>query len=120
MDIEWKYKGVAAEVPHDFPVMHTKDNARILVELHEDNGPEAWRQFARRFDPIGDTFVIDRMDRLMNVARCKNMLEIPASSFSMGTRTRRVRVQVRRRSSTRRLENANSIQDGSRIGEGPH
>ena len=79
MDIEWKYKSVAAEILHDFLVMHTDDNARILVELHEDNGPEAWRQLARRFDPIGDTCVIDRMDRLMNVAMCKNMLEVPAA-----------------------------------------
>ena len=79
MHVEWKYKDVAAEILYDFLAMHTDDTARCLVELYEDNGPEAWRQLALRYDPIGETFVIDRMDRLMNVTRCKNMTELPAA-----------------------------------------
>ena len=79
MSIDWRFKDVAAEVLPDFLMMHTDDSARILVELHEDNGPEAWRQLACRYNPIGETYILDRMDKLMNVNRCKSMVEIPAA-----------------------------------------
>ena len=79
MSVEWMYKDSAAEILHDFLMIHTDDDARILVELHEDNGPEAWRQLARRYDPIGESYAIDKMDKLMNVTRCKTMLEPPAA-----------------------------------------
>ena len=79
MNIEWRHKDVAAEALYDFLVLHTGDDAQILVERFEDNGPEAWRQLARRYDPIGESYVLDQMDKLMHVTRCKNMLELPSS-----------------------------------------
>ena len=79
MDIEWRHKDAAAEVLFDFLVLHTSDDAQILVERFEDNGPEAWRQLARRYDPIGESYVLDQMDKLMHVNRCKSMLELPSS-----------------------------------------
>ena len=42
--IAWESKVKASEVMFDFLMMHTSDNAQIVVELSEDNGPEAWRQ----------------------------------------------------------------------------
>ena len=38
----------------------TSDDTQQLVELQEDeNGPEAWRQLAIRFDFIGESYACD-------------------------------------------------------------
>ena len=79
MRIDWKYKESASDVLYDFLTLHTADAALILVELTEDNGPEAWRQLCRRYDPIGEGYVLDQMTTLMNVQRCKHMIELPAA-----------------------------------------
>ena len=79
MRVDWRYKESAAEVLYDFLMIYTDDSARIIVERYEDNGPEAWRQLARRYDPIGETYAIDQMNKLMNVSRCKSMIELPTA-----------------------------------------
>ena len=79
MAFDWKYKQAAAGDLYDFLVMHTEGEAQILVEQDEDNGPEAWRQLSMRFDPVGETYVIDQMSNLMSVKPCANMGELPAA-----------------------------------------
>ena len=41
---------------YDFLLLHTSDDAQMLVELQNENGLEAWRQLGIRFDPVGDSF----------------------------------------------------------------
>lgn len=77
--VKWRYKESAAEVLYDFLMIYTEDSVRIIVERYEDNGPEARRQLARRYDPIGETYAIDQMNTLMNVSRCKSMIELPTA-----------------------------------------
>jgi hypothetical protein len=50
-----------------------------LVELQDENGLEAWRQLALRFDPVGESYVFDQMSALMDVPRCKQIVDIPAA-----------------------------------------
>ena len=77
--IQWKYKEVANDVLYDFLVLHTTDDAQILVELQDENGLEAWRQLCLRFDPVGESYVFDQMSNLMEVHRCAQLAELPAA-----------------------------------------
>ena len=42
-------------------------------------GLEAWRQLAKRYNPIGGTFELDRMSHLLSRKQCKDLSEIPAA-----------------------------------------
>lgn len=44
-------KEAASEAFYGFLFLHTTDGAQQLVELQDENGPEAWRQMSIRFDP---------------------------------------------------------------------
>ena len=79
MQIQWEHPEEASDKLFDFLVLHTTGDARVCVELSEDNGAEAWRQLVARFDPIGESYVIDTMGHLMEVPRCKNLTELPAA-----------------------------------------
>ena len=74
-----KFKDVASEVLYDFLLMHTSDDAQQLVELQDENGLEAWRQLVIRFDPVGESYAFDQMSALMEVPRCKHLVELPAA-----------------------------------------
>ena len=78
-EVNWKYKDAANDAMYDFLMIHTSDEAQTLVELAEDNGCEAWRQLCRRFDPVGESYVIDQMSMLMEVDRCTKFTDLPAS-----------------------------------------
>ena len=41
MDCDWKYKESAAGHLYDFLMMHVTGDAQVIIELIEDNGPEA-------------------------------------------------------------------------------
>ena len=60
--------------------MHTSDDAQQLVELHNQNGLEAWRQLAIRFEPIDESYVFDQMSALMDVPRWKQSVELQPPS----------------------------------------
>ena len=79
MNIDWPHKGAASVILYDFLMIHTADDAQVCIELVEDNGAEAWRQLCRRYDPIGESFVLDQMGDLMNVPRCKSLVELPGA-----------------------------------------
>ena len=53
--------------------------ALVIVENHRGMGFEAWRKLKERFDPMGETFVFDRLTNLMNRVRCKDIKELPAA-----------------------------------------
>ena len=59
--------------------MHTSDDAQQFVEFQDEYGLGAWRQLAIRFDPIGESYVFDQMMALMDVPRCKQIVELPAT-----------------------------------------
>ena len=75
----WEHKEAAADTLYDFLVLHTAEDAQQLVELQDENGPVAWRQLSIRFDPIGESFVFDQMASLMEVPRCKQLIDLPAA-----------------------------------------
>ena len=59
MDIDWPHKKAASETFYDVLMIHTADDAQVCIELVEDNGAEAWRQLCRRYDLIGESYVLD-------------------------------------------------------------
>ena len=79
IDIEWKYKNVANEVLHDFLVLHTSDDALVIVELQGENGLEGWRQLNRRYDPIGESYAIDQMGHLIEHEPVAHLVDMPAA-----------------------------------------
>ena len=91
--IDWKHRDSAASALYDFLVLHTSGDAQNLVELHDGNGPEAWRQICLRYDPVGESFVFDSMTKLMDVERCAKMIDVPAAitrwKKSLGAFTKR-------------------------------
>ena len=78
-EVNWKYTDAANDALYNFMVMHTSDEAQTLVELAEYNGCEAWRQLCRRFDSVGESYVIDQMSMLMEVDRCTKFIDLPAA-----------------------------------------
>ena len=77
---QWEHKEAASDALYDFLLLHMTDDAQQLVELqHDEHGPETWRQLPIRFDPIGESFVFDQMDSLMEVPWCKQLAELPAA-----------------------------------------
>lgn len=78
-EINWEYKEAANQELYDFLMMRTADAAQTVVELSEDNGLEAWRQLVRRFDPIGESYVLDQMGSLMNVEQCAKLADLPGA-----------------------------------------
>ena len=76
---QWEHKEAAADALFDFLQLHTKNDAQQLLELQDENGPEAWRQFAIRYDPIGESYVFDQMSAPMEVPRCKHLTELPSA-----------------------------------------
>ena len=55
----WEHKEAAADALFDFLQLHTTDDSQQLVELQDENGPEAWWQLSIRHDPIGESYVFD-------------------------------------------------------------
>ena len=78
-EVRWEYKEAANQELYDFLIMRTADAAQVVVELSEDNGLEAWRQLVRRFDPIGESYVLDQMGSLMNVEQCAKLADLPGA-----------------------------------------
>ena len=76
---DWRYKNVANEVLYDFLVLHTTEDAQTLVELQDENGLEAWRKLVQRFDPVGESYILDQMTNLMDVSRCSNLVELSSA-----------------------------------------
>ena len=65
-NFSWEHKEAASDALYDFLLLHTTDDAQQPVELQPDeNGPEAWRQLALRYDPVGESFFVDQMASLM-------------------------------------------------------
>ena len=77
--IAWEHKVECAEKLYDFLFQHTELGAQVEVENAEDNGPEAWRKLVQRYDPLGESYIVDEMGSLMNVPRCKKIVELPAA-----------------------------------------
>ena len=75
----WEHKEAEADALYEFLLLHTTEDTQQLVELQDENGPEAWRQLSIRFDPIGEPFVFDQMSSLMEVPRCKQLMDPPAA-----------------------------------------
>ena len=78
---QWEQKEAAADALFDFLQLHTTDDAQQIVELQDENGPEAWRQLSIRYDPIGELYVFDQMSALMEVPRCKQLTELPSPTL---------------------------------------
>jgi hypothetical protein len=79
-NFSWEHKEAASDALYDFLLLYTTDDAQQLVESQEDeNGPEAWRQLAIRYDPIGESYAFDQMATLMQVPRCKQLTDLPAA-----------------------------------------
>ena len=76
---DWQHKDIFGEALYVFLFMHTTDDARQVVELQDENGLEAWRQLAIRFDPIRESWAFDQMTALMDAPRCKQMVELQAT-----------------------------------------
>ena len=76
---QWEHKEAASDALYDFLLLHTTDHALQLVELQDENGPEAWRQLAIRFNPVGESYVCDQMAALMDVPRFKQFTELPGT-----------------------------------------
>ena len=77
MSCGWVHKDTISEELYDFLMQQTTGDAQVIIELVEDNGPEAWRQLCKRYDPIGEAYVLDQMSSLMEVPRCKTLIELP-------------------------------------------
>ena len=77
--LSWAPAEDANQKLFDLLVMHLSDDPLILVENHQGQGFEAWRALSRRYDPVGEQFVFDRMTNLMHRDRCVNISELPAS-----------------------------------------
>ena len=77
--IAWEHKVECAEKLYDFLFQHTGLDAQVEVENAEDNGPEAWRKLVQRYDPLGESYIVDEMGSLMNVQRCKKIVDLPAA-----------------------------------------
>ena len=77
---DWEHKETASNALYDFLLLYTRDDAQQLVEVQEDErGPEAWRQLWIRFDPIGESYAFDQMAVLMEVPRCKQLVDLPVA-----------------------------------------
>ena len=85
-EVDWKYKEAANDVLFDFIMLHTSDGAQNVVELCEDNGCEAWRQLCKRYDPVGESYVLDQMGALMEVERCVKMMDFARHHHEEGAR----------------------------------
>ena len=65
---------------YDFLVLQTSDHdAQVLIELQDKNGLEARRPLCLRFDPMSESYVFDAMTSLINVPRCKQLVELPVA-----------------------------------------
>ena len=76
----WEWGEVGLDIDrrlHDMLLMVTTDEALVVVENYPGEGFEAWRQLALRFNPVGETYVFDRMTQLMTRTACKDMKELP-------------------------------------------
>ena len=79
MELNWEDAYDADHKLYDLLVMVTADDPQILVENYPDQGFQAWRALARRFDPVGEQFTFDRMTALMHRDRCKDIAELPSA-----------------------------------------
>ena len=77
--LAWAPANAAYAKLYDMLVMHLADDPLILVENHLNQGFEAWRALARRYDPVGEQFVFDQMTSLLHRERCKSIGELPAA-----------------------------------------
>ena len=57
----------------------TSDEALLVVEKAKNMGFEAWRQLAKRYNPIDGSFELDRMSHLLQRKQCKDLAELPAA-----------------------------------------
>ncbi len=75
---EWEH-GVAANVKlHDYLGLVTTGDALRIVEAHEGQGLEAWRQLKLRYNPTGGRYQLDQMTHMLKREQCKDLSELPA------------------------------------------
>ena len=77
--LSWKHADLASSKLFDMLILKLTDDPLIQAENHTGNGFEAWRSLSRRYDPIGEQFIFDRMTSLMRRERCKDIAELPAA-----------------------------------------
>ena len=77
--LAWEHSEVANSKLFDMLIMKLSDDPLILAENHSGNGFEAWRSLSRRYDPVGEQFVFDKMTSLMHRERCKDIADLPAA-----------------------------------------
>ena len=64
---------------YDLLVMLLADDALIIAENHPGQGFEAWRSLSKRYDPVGEQFMFDRMTSLLSRERCRDIGELPGA-----------------------------------------
>ena len=77
--MQWNVAEVANKKLYNILIMLCSGEALVIVENHKNMGFEAWRKLKERFDPMGETFVFDKLTNLMRRERCKDIKELPAA-----------------------------------------
>ena len=64
---------------HDFLSTFTGEEALRIVDVHPDQGFEAWRQLKVRYNPDGGRMELYRIESLFSKKPCKHLSEVPAA-----------------------------------------
>ena len=64
---------------HDFLATFTREEALRIVDVHPDQGFEAWRQLKVRYNPDGGRMELYRIESLFAKKPCKHLSEVPAA-----------------------------------------
>ena len=73
---DWAPCEVANGRLYDILVMFCANDPLAIVENYVGQGFEAWRNLARRYDPVGDIFTFDAMSSLMSRPRWRHIGEL--------------------------------------------
>ena len=64
---------------HDFLATFTGEEALRIVDVHPDQGFEAWRQLKIRYNPDGGRMELYRIESLFSKKPCRTLGEVPAA-----------------------------------------
>ena len=64
---------------HDFLATFTGEEALRIVDMHPDQGFEAWRQLKLRYNPDGGRMEFYRIESLFAKKPCRSLSEVPAA-----------------------------------------
>jgi hypothetical protein len=76
---DWAPAEEANEELYEYLTQTTSDDALVLVEKTANMGFEAWRQLAKRYNPMDGTYELDRMSHLLARKQVKELSEVPAA-----------------------------------------